>query len=60
MELEENIPPAPGPLRRMSHRGLFYTLAKHKVTVLGDIGCYTLAAYEPLYAIETCGVWGPR
>ena len=40
------------------HRGLFYTLAKHKVTVLGDIGCYTLAAYEPLYAIETCECMG--
>ena len=40
------------------HRGLFYTLAKHKVTVLGDIGCYTLAAYEPLYAIETCELHG--
>ena len=24
------------------HRGLFYTLAKKKITVLGDIGCYAL------------------
>ena len=54
MELEENIPPRPPVLcAGCPHRGLFYTLAKHKVTVLGDIGCYTLAAYEPLYAIET-------
>ena len=28
------------------------------LTVLGDIGCYTLAAYEPLYAIETCECMG--
>lgn len=34
------------------HRGLFYTLAKHKCTVLGDIGCYTLGAVAPLNAME--------
>ena len=34
------------------HRGLFYTLAKNKVTVLGDIGCYTLSAVAPLNAME--------
>ena len=34
------------------HRGLFYTLAKNKCTVLGDIGCYTLGAAPPLNAIE--------
>ena len=59
MELEENIPPRPPVLcAGCPHRGLFYPLAKHKVTVLGDIGCYTLAAYEPLYAIETCECMG--
>ena len=59
MELEENIPPRPPVLcAGCPHRGLFYTLAKHEVTVLGDIGCYTLAAYEPLYAIETCECMG--
>ena len=59
MELEDNIPPRPAVLcAGCPHRGLFYTLAKHKVTVLGDIGCYTLAAYEPLYAIETCECMG--
>lgn len=57
--LEEDIPPRPPVLcAGCPHRGLFYTLAKHKVTVLGDIGCYTLAAYEPLYAIETCECMG--
>jgi len=40
------------------HRGLFYTLVKNKCTVLGDIGCYTLAAIAPLYAIETTECMG--
>ena len=35
------------------HRGLFYTLKKNKLTVLGDIGCYTLGAVAPLAAIDT-------
>ncbi len=34
------------------HRGIFYTLSKNKITVLGDIGCYTLGAAAPLNAIE--------
>lgn len=34
------------------HRGLFYTLKKNKLTVLGDIGCYTLGAVAPLSSIE--------
>ncbi len=35
------------------HRGLFYTLAKNKLTVLGDIGCYTLGAVAPLAAVDS-------
>ena len=35
------------------HRGLYYTLAKNKVTALGDIGCYTLGAVPPLAALDT-------
>lgn len=35
------------------HRGLFYVLSKKKVTVLGDIGCYTLGSAAPLNAIDT-------
>lgn len=35
------------------HRGLFYTLAKNKVTALGDIGCYTLGAVPPLGALDS-------
>ena len=34
------------------HRGLFYTLAKLKCTVLGDIGCYTLGAVAPLSTMD--------
>ncbi len=34
------------------HRGLLYTLARNKCTVLGDIGCYTLGAVAPLSAME--------
>lgn len=35
------------------HRGLFYTLAKHKITTLGDIGCYTLGSAAPLFALDS-------
>lgn len=34
------------------HRGMFYVLAKSKLTVLGDIGCYTLGAQQPLNALD--------
>ncbi len=34
------------------HRGLFYTLSKNKLNVLGDIGCYTLGAVAPLSAVD--------
>lgn len=40
------------------HRGMFYTLNKNKVTVCGDIGCYTLGAAAPLSAIDTCVCMG--
>ncbi len=35
------------------HRGLFYVLKKLGLTVLGDIGCYTLGGAEPLTALDT-------
>lgn len=34
------------------HRGVFYVLSKLKLTVLGDIGCYTLGAVAPLSAMD--------
>ena len=54
MTLEEAIPARPPVMcAGCPHRGLFYTLAKNKLTVLGDIGCYTLGAVPPLSAIDT-------
>lgn len=35
------------------HRGLFYTLSRNKITVSGDIGCYTLGASAPLNAMDS-------
>ena len=35
------------------HRGTFYVLNKLKVTVSGDIGCYTLGAVAPLSSVDT-------
>lgn len=35
------------------HRGVFYVLNKLKLTVNGDIGCYTLGAVAPLSAVDT-------
>ena len=35
------------------HRGIYYVLAKLKLTVLGDIGCYTLGAAPPLNALDS-------
>ncbi len=34
------------------HRGMYYVLAKNKITVLGDIGCYTLGSMPPLNALD--------
>ncbi|MBM6887440.1 indolepyruvate ferredoxin oxidoreductase subunit alpha [Pseudoflavonifractor phocaeensis] len=52
--LEENIPARPPVMcAGCPHRGLFYTLNKLKLTVLGDIGCYTLGAVAPLAAIDS-------
>ena len=52
--LEETIPARPPVMcAGCPHRGLFYTLARNKCTVLGDIGCYTLGAVPPLSALDT-------
>lgn len=51
--LEENIPVRPPVMcAGCPHRGIFYTLNKNRVTVLGDIGCYTLGAVVPLAAMD--------
>ena len=52
-KLEEALPARPPVMcPGCPHRGMFYTLSRNKVTVLGDIGCYTLGAAPPLSAIE--------
>lgn len=54
VKLDVNIPARPPVMcAGCPHRGLFYTLAKNKLTVMGDIGCYTLGAVPPLGAIDT-------
>ena len=53
-KLDADIPARPPVMcAGCPHRGLFYTLAKNKVTALGDIGCYTLGAVPPLAALDT-------
>ena len=53
VSLDENIPGRPPVLcPGCPHRGLFYVLSKNKLTVMGDIGCYTLAASAPLSAMD--------
>ncbi len=52
--LDVNIPVRPPVMcAGCPHRGLFYCLSKLKVTVSGDIGCYTLGAAAPLCAVDT-------
>ncbi len=52
--LSEEIPMRPPIMcAGCPHRGLFYTLKKNKLKVMGDIGCYTLGAVAPLSAIDT-------
>lgn len=36
------------------HRGTFHVLKKLKLTVTGDIGCYTLGALPPTQSMDTC------
>ncbi len=51
--LEEALPVRPPVMcAGCPHRGLFYTLSKNKITVMGDIGCYTLGAQAPLCAMD--------
>ena len=50
----ENVPVRPPVMcAGCPHRGVFYVLAKNKLTVSGDIGCYTLGAVAPLNSMDT-------
>lgn len=35
------------------HRAVFFALNKLKATVTGDIGCYSLGLFKPLYSMDT-------
>lgn len=49
----ENLPVRPPIMcAGCPHRGMFYALSKLKVTVFGDIGCYTLGSVAPLSAMD--------
>jgi len=49
-----DLPPRPPVMcAGCPHRGVFYILNKLKLTVTGDIGCYTLGALPPLNAVDT-------
>ncbi len=53
VKLEEEIPVRPPMMcAGCPHRGMFYVLSKNKITVLGDIGCYTLGSAAPLNALD--------
>ena len=50
----DDAPPRPPLLcSGCPHRGIFYVLSKLKTRVFGDIGCYTLAALQPMAAMDT-------
>lgn len=53
----DDLPAAPGRPPVLCpgcpHRAVFYTLKKLRLTVAGDIGCYTLGSLPPLEAIDT-------
>lgn len=54
VKLDSVIPPRPPVMcAGCPHRGLYYTLKKNKLTVIGDIGCYTLGAVAPLNAVDS-------
>ncbi len=59
LEFGEAVPARPPVLcPGCPHRGTFYVLSRMKVTVFGDIGCYTLGALAPLTALDTAVCMG--
>ncbi|MBR7164494.1 MAG: indolepyruvate ferredoxin oxidoreductase subunit alpha [Clostridia bacterium] len=52
--VDETIPVRPPVMcPGCSHRGVFYVLNKLKLTVSGDIGCYSLGSAKPLDSIDS-------
>lgn len=59
VKIQEEIPIRPPVMcPGCPHRGMFYVLKKLKLTVSGDIGCYTLGALPPLESMDTCVCMG--
>ena len=53
IKVEEKIPPRPPVFcPGCPHRGVFYELSKLKPVIIGDIGCYSLAVFPPLNALD--------
>jgi indolepyruvate ferredoxin oxidoreductase alpha subunit len=51
----KDLPPRPPVMcPGCSHRIVLHYLKKQKVTIMGDIGCYTLGAQPPLNAMDSC------
>ncbi len=54
-----DLPPRPPVMcPGCSHRAILSILRKTKVKIMGDIGCYTLAAQPPLSAMDSCVCMG--
>ncbi len=52
--LEASVPVRPPVMcAGCPHRGMYYVMSKMKLTVLGDIGCYTLGSAQPLNALDS-------
>jgi indolepyruvate ferredoxin oxidoreductase alpha subunit len=59
ISLKEELPGRPPVMcPGCPHRGLFYVLKKLRLTVSGDIGCYTLGALPPLDSMDACVCMG--
>ena len=57
--LDKEIPARPPLLcPGCPHRGVFHTLKKMRLTVMGDIGCYTLGALSPMDGMDACVCMG--
>jgi indolepyruvate ferredoxin oxidoreductase alpha subunit len=55
----QDLPPRPPMLcPGCPHRGVFVALRAMDAVVMGDIGCYTLAALSPLGAMDSCVCMG--
>ena len=58
-DIEDQAPARPPVLcAGCPHRATYYVLKKLKLTVSGDIGCYTLGALAPLESVDTCVCMG--